>query len=284
MAQIGTVGTFAEGNTKPPRNPTKGRKWCFTLNNYTEEELGTLISDIEQVDGRYIIGEEVGEQGTAHLQGFIEWKNARAFGAMKKLLPKAHWEKAKGSLEQNKKYCEKDGKFHTNIPLKRRDRMLLTYAEVEWKDWQQDIIDIVEGETDDRTFNWFYETTGNVGKSFLSKYLVLKYDAIIADGKKADVFSQIKIWMDSKEDDVDPKVIVLDIPRTSLEYVNYGMLEMIKNGMIYSGKYEGGCCIFPPPHLIIFANEKPVMDKISIDRWNIVNIGQKKKKRFIPVL
>ena len=51
------------------------------------------------------------------------------------------------------------------------------------------------------------------------------------------------------------------------------MLEQIKNGMIYSGKYEGGQCLFESPHIVIFANSKPEIENMSIDRWNIKEIS-----------
>lgn len=76
------------------------------------------------------------------------------------------------------------------------------------------------------------------------------------------------MWMDTHEDE-DPKIIICDIPRTNLEYINYGAIESIKNGMIYSGKYEGGQCIFDNPHVVVFANELPDGSKMSRDRWRI---------------
>lgn len=100
----------------------------------------------------------------------------------------------------------------------------------------------------------------------------MKYDAIISNGKKDNVFNQINNWIQNHEEDEDPKIIIMDIPRYSNEYINYGMLEEIKNGMIYSGKYEGGICLFDYPHIFVFSNYPPDTDKMSEDRWNIMEI------------
>lgn len=69
-----------------------------------------------------------------------------------------------------------------------------------------------------------------------------------------------------------PEIVLLDIPRYNKEFTNYGVLEELKNGMIYSGKYEGGLCVFRSPHVIVFSNSKPDKNIMSKDRWNIVNI------------
>ena len=69
-----------------------------------------------------------------------------------------------------------------------------------------------------------------------------------------------------------PEIILLDIPRASKDFINYGAIEQLKNGCLYSGKYEGGDCIFPHPHVICFANEEPDKDMMSKDRWDIIKI------------
>lgn len=58
-----------------------------------------------------VVGKEVGESGTAHLQGFIKFKEMKRLSAVKKLLPRAHWEAAKGSDQQNLDYCSKEQVF-----------------------------------------------------------------------------------------------------------------------------------------------------------------------------
>lgn len=250
--------------------PSRFRKACFTLNNYTVDEYNSITLGFE--GSKYIIGKEVGDQGTPHLQGYVEFGKQVYFTTMKKWNERIHWERTKGTREQNITYCSKDGDFVSTFPVPLKSKLLAKFKDVEWYPWQKDIIDIIEKNDDgDRTFNWYWETKGNVGKSWLCKFLCLKYDAIICDGKKDNVMNQVRTWMEDNKEQ-SPRVVIMDVPRTNIEYINYGVLEQLKNGLIYSGKYEGGVCIFESPIVVIFANEMPDVDKISLDRWNIIEI------------
>lgn len=252
----------AEGNTNS--SALRSRKWCLTMNNYIEKD----ITQLSQYFHKYVIGKEVGEEKkTPHLQCYFEQKNAIAFTTLKKLWPRGHWEKPKGSRKANIKYCSKENDFIQNF-YKDKKKILLDkyYKDVKWKDWQQNVINIIEGEPDMRKIHWFVDRKGNTGKSFLVKYISLKYGCIIGDGKKNDVFNQIKTADDNDE---NMKIIIIDCPRTMLDYVNYGAIESIKNGMIYSGKYEGGQVHFEIPHVIIMANEEPNYNGWSEDRYDV---------------
>lgn len=83
----------------------KSRGWCFTLNNPSG---GAEL--YKSIDCLYIvIGDETGESGTHHHQGYIYFKNARAFDGIKKILPAgAHIEAANGNAAQNRTYCTKE--------------------------------------------------------------------------------------------------------------------------------------------------------------------------------
>ena len=88
----------------------KSRGWVATINNWTEEiyEATALLG----AEATYaIIGKEVGEQGTEHLQCYFYFSNARSFSSMKKRAPTAHLEKANGTAESNFEYCSKEGNF-----------------------------------------------------------------------------------------------------------------------------------------------------------------------------
>ena len=84
--------------------------WCLTLNNYTQKELQDAVEFVRRSNTTYaIIGKEVGEQQTPHLQAYIHFKIRHAFHTLKEELGERwHIEKAKGNDQQNKEYCEKE--------------------------------------------------------------------------------------------------------------------------------------------------------------------------------
>ena len=51
---------------------------------------------------------ELGEEGTLHLQGYIEMKQPARLAALKKLLPRAHLEMARGTKGECIRYCLKE--------------------------------------------------------------------------------------------------------------------------------------------------------------------------------
>lgn len=81
---------------------------CFTLNNYTEEEYET----IKNWSCKYlVVGKEVGENGTPHLQGYVEWKSSKLLSTLKNLNNRIHWERRQGTALQASTYCKKDNDF-----------------------------------------------------------------------------------------------------------------------------------------------------------------------------
>jgi len=91
----------------------RARRWTWTLNNYTEEEMVHLTSLNEDLDShriKYICyGKEVGSNGTPHLQGYIEFGILKSFTQTKSLIsPRIHLEKSKGNSAQNREYCKKE--------------------------------------------------------------------------------------------------------------------------------------------------------------------------------
>lgn len=260
------------GNTN---TKTRIRRICLTLNNYTEEELETLKSFVDINCKYYIIGKEIGDNGTPHLQGYLEFYDRKYFDTLKKFNKRIHWEQARGNKQQNIKYCSKENNYieiEKELTLQEKiDKKILNkkYKNVIWKEWQQKILDTIKEEADDRKINWIIDEKGNTGKSFLVKYISLtEKGVVIADGKKDNILNQIKILMEKEE----PRIIMLDIPRHNKEYINYGVIEMIKNGLIYSGKYEGGICRFDDVHILIFSNDEPEYWKFTEDRWNIIRL------------
>lgn len=87
---------------------SRTRAYVGTLNNWTPEEE----EELKKVNFQYcVIGREVGEGGTPHLQMYFYFKNTRTLSSLKKINPRIHWEVRRGTHEQARDYCMKDGNF-----------------------------------------------------------------------------------------------------------------------------------------------------------------------------
>nr|WAE42431.1 MAG: replication associated protein [Cressdnaviricota sp.] len=88
------------------------RKWVGTLNNWTQPEYDGMAEPLRQMGCKFlVIGKEVGEQGTPHLQMYFYFENPKSLKQMKKLNGRTKWEFAKGTCWENQIYCSKDGDF-----------------------------------------------------------------------------------------------------------------------------------------------------------------------------
>lgn len=122
----------------------RARNFCFTLNNFTKEQYDAVCA----WDCKYIVvGKEVGESGTPHLQGFVCFVNARSFASVKKLCTSAHWEVSKGTPEQASTYCKKDDKSFFekgDLPLSAAQK-----GDAEKNRWKEALKCVQEGRVDD---------------------------------------------------------------------------------------------------------------------------------------
>lgn len=89
--------------------------WCWTLNNYNDEELEALASALSTCT-YYVYGKEVGQEGTPHLQGYMELPNRAGMLTCREMFTNKgirppHLEVRRGSSKQAIIYCKKDGDF-----------------------------------------------------------------------------------------------------------------------------------------------------------------------------
>lgn len=85
----------------------RARHACWTLNNWTDEDLQS-VRDYAQTQSRYMCwSQEVGDQGTPHLQGYVAWDNPRSLNKFKNsICTKLHYEPhTRGTAQQNRNYC-----------------------------------------------------------------------------------------------------------------------------------------------------------------------------------
>lgn len=81
------------------------KNWCFTFNNYPEDVDEQLLG-IECV---YLVYQrEHGGNGTPHLQGYVAFERKKTLSAVRRFIPAAHWEIARGTPVQNRDYCTKE--------------------------------------------------------------------------------------------------------------------------------------------------------------------------------
>lgn len=85
------------------------RNVCFTINNYKTSEINKL----EKLNCEYIVyGFEVGDEGTAHIQGYVEFKSSKLFSVCQNQIGKrAHMEARKSTAAKAADYCKKDKDF-----------------------------------------------------------------------------------------------------------------------------------------------------------------------------
>lgn len=87
---------------------SQSRRWCLTLNNWTQEEYDACLSSNPVYA---VVGKETGLQDTPHLQAYFVFRTAKRLAAVKRISERGHWEGAQGSTQQNFLYCSKDGDF-----------------------------------------------------------------------------------------------------------------------------------------------------------------------------
>lgn len=179
---------------------SRSRSWCFTLNNYSEEDVNRIkaLCPVEYFDssslseslvvhpdevgvlpdlglpesvGRFFkyicFGKEVGESGTPHLQGFAYTYHPCGLNGLRSRIGPAHFEITKGSTEQAIAYCEKDGDFHEfgTRPVSSQAKGL---AEAErWKKARLSAVAGDIGAIDDDIFIRYYRTLKEIAKDHM---------------------------------------------------------------------------------------------------------------------
>lgn len=292
----------------------RSRAWCFTLNNYTDLELAAFLGTTCRY---IIVGFEIApDTSTPHLQGYIYFKNAKSLTSLKNICSRSHWESAHGTPQENRTYCSKSGNFkevgelpkkgaRTDLVSAAQDMsagistssLISTYGDIflnsykkvqhiskilthekntkslriqfpadSLRSWQQRALKKLLKQNDRRVL-WIHDN-GNTGKTYLAKVLVLHHNAIYFNNSKS---SDISFAYDNQP------IVIFDFARCTEEYINYGTIETLKNGILFSSKYESSQKLFHSPKIIIFSNFVPDKAKLSADRWNCYTIDNEMK-------
>ena len=164
--------------------------------------------------------------------------------------------------------------------------VLNTLREDQLRPWQRRIFEMVTKKAPhERRIHWYYDE-GNSGKSALAKMLVANpnHGAMMLDGRSIDMKHAVHSW--NEENGSYPKIIIFNQPRSAGNSIDFVGLEHVKDGNFSSTKYGGGQHIFRSPHLLVFANQAPDTRKLTMDRWQIVNLDEENHldKELLQVL
>lgn len=262
MDPVAPVGSRTNGNTN---RPFAKKNWFFTLNNHTEDEVNQIIDILAPKNCKYVFQEEIGAEGTPHLQGTISF-NQKCRACELILNKRIHWESTR-NLDASIKYCIKadtsTGKQWTNMILPRIPKPI----KIELREWQSKLVEYYLSDPDDRKLKWVWDPEGGQGKTTFCKYLLQTYKDItyICATKSADILTKAN---------ETSKLYLIDIPRCN-DFSPYNAIEQLKNGLIDDCKLkkESRFLMIEPPHVIIFSNHKPECGKLSNDRLEIIDLS-----------
>lgn len=110
---------------------------------------------------------------------------------------------------------------------------------------------------------WIYDPVGGRGKSELANYLNYRYGALILTNSstKDIAFAYRK-----------QKYVIFDYARATQDNINYEVIEQLKNGRLFSSKYQSQCKVFNSARVLCLANFLPDNTKLSSDRYNVLEI------------
>lgn len=136
--------------------------------------------------------------------------------------------------------------------------------------WQQEVVALLAETPDNRTVRFYVDFVGGAGKTTLVRYLKSQMPrselVCLKPCKVADMVHGLPS---------QPRVVIVDVPRSSMDFLQYSFLEDVKDGVLYSSKYQSHGVSFPSPHVLVFCNDLPDMSKLSQDRYVIVELSSR---------
>lgn len=254
-----------------------------------------------------IYGKEVSPSGTPHLQGHVSFCKKTTIKAACRELGQAHYTVARSisnSIEYCKKsgavtefglppQCVtnpgsrnelaefmssvKGGmvdpkelrEAHPNV-MARYPRYALSYvrdnkalpaiADHDLRPWQSNLVEKLSHPPNTRDVYFVIDRKGNNGKSYFAAYMERQNSRcqVMKCGKRDDMAFELR---------EDVEILIVDVSRSSSEYLNYQFLEDVKDGRVFSPKYESYTKRFNAPHVLVMMNEEPDGTKLSEDRY-----------------
>lgn len=219
-------------------------RWCFTLNNYTEEE----VEAINGLDVKYMIyGKEISPTtGTPHLQGFIVFSGSKKITGVSKLIPRAYLVVAKGSSVQNITYCSKEKDV---VEFGIRPKTPMEKGDMERERWIRIIAHAKSGTLEEHDPKVFYQTvrTSRMLEAEFAKPIAITKNVKVFWGKTGTGKSHTA-WAEAGEDAYQKD------PRSKFWYGYNGQENVIMD------EFRGGIDI---SHILRWVDKWPVTVEIK---------------------
>lgn len=137
---------------------------------------------------------------------------------------------------------------------------------VEYRPWQNEEFELIQRQND-RQIRYIVDFKGGAGKSVFAKRMVTELGAFYCNGgKKSDIIHAYE----------GQEYVCFDLSRSmDQQYWPYQVMEELKNGLSFSGKYCSVTKRFKPCKIVVLTNEEPDMSKHSMDRWSIRYLSDK---------
>lgn len=241
-----------EGNTitprlQQPKQISPAKRWCFTLNNYTDDEISSIVPVFEEYCSLGGFSKEVGDSGTPHLQGYVEFINKKRPKSLLSI-DRIHWEKAKGSKKDNLSYITKDESLFWS---KGFPKPPTTINEKDFYPWQKTMVEVFKTpcKWNCRTIYWRYGGVC-IGKTQFAKWCVVHLGAVVIGGASRHILAQVQN---------QPANLYIILLSYGDEKVSYRSIEQIKDGLFTTafGCDNNKTEVQDAPHILIIGNEPP---------------------------
>lgn len=302
------LGTVARIPNTVPRadvdgsiNPS-GKRWTFTVNNYTEEEVEALKDLFQRIEcGYWVIGREIAPTtGTPHLQGYFRTQVKIYRRTLMSRFNFSYLVLSNGGDWDNRKYCIKEGNYEESDAKACRGRPQSEVADEKCREMIKDIETLTESEFEAK---WprqaFYHQ--NRIKEWRLNHTPQK-PAWMGDLKRKNVWiygnpgtgksrwaeQQMNIeliykknwnkWWDGYIPDGHRCVIIEDVPRDALALAQH--MKIWSDRYPFMGEIKGGSIrINPGDHFLIVTSNYSIEEALPGATVDVEAI----KRRFLEV-
>jgi hypothetical protein len=259
----------------------------FTVFGVEDINPQTLRDRLNRICKKYTFQLEKGEEsGTLHYQGRFSLKIKKRKSEAIKLLNREGWEDfhisiTSGENKNNDFYVSKEdtrieGPFtdENEVYVPRDIRKIKKLHP-----WQETIRTMLN-QYDERVVDVIYNESGNIGKSSLTRYMMI-YD----NAKLLPFCNDYKDIMRMAYD-IGPKPIYLiDMPRAINKeklFQFFSGIETLKSGYCYDDRYKFSDRLFDRPRICIFTNSEPDPSLLSRDMWQLWTVQDNELVEYTP--